>query len=107
MDIFVVHENDNVGVALTDIGPGTATAHGAVPAHSVEVLSAVALGHKVALRTIALDEPVIKYGVRIGHACSPIEQGEWVHLHNMASDLDERSGTLDVTSGVPTDTTYE
>jgi hypothetical protein len=61
-------------------------------------------GHKVALRDIAVNEAVIKYGVRIGHATRPIARGAWVHLHNLASDLDDRSGTLDLHSGAPTDT---
>jgi altronate hydrolase/altronate dehydratase small subunit len=50
---------------------------------------------------------VIKYGVRIGHATEPIAVGDWIHLHNCASDLDERSNTLEVTTGAPTDTIYE
>jgi altronate hydrolase/altronate dehydratase small subunit len=46
----------------------------------------------------------MKFGVRIGHATEPIKRGGWVHLHNLASDLDERSGTLDLHSGAPSDT---
>jgi altronate dehydratase small subunit len=49
---------------------------------------------------------VVKYGVRIGHATQAIQRGAWVHLHNLASDFDERSGTLDLHSGAPTDTAY-
>lgn len=61
-------------------------------------------GHKIALRDIAPNEAVIKFGVRIGHVTKPISRGAWVHLHNLASDLDDRSGTLDLHSGAPTDT---
>ena len=61
-------------------------------------------GHKVALRDVAAGEAIIKFGVRIGHATKPIARGAWVHLHNLASDLDDRSGTLDLHSGAPTDT---
>lgn len=64
----------------------------------------ISRGHKVALQDIAVNEAVIKYGVRIGHATKPIAMGVWVHLHNLASDLDDRSGTLDLHSGAPTDT---
>jgi len=64
----------------------------------------IARGHKVALRDIKANEAVVKYGVRIGHATKPIARGAWVHLHNLASDLDDRSGTLDLHSGAPTDT---
>ena len=74
-------------------------AHGEI--HASENISR---GHKIALRGIAANEAVMKFGVRIGHATQPIQRGAWVHLHNLASDLDERSGTLDLHSGAPTDT---
>ncbi len=84
------------------------------PAGAVEILGAgkstitsvekIARGHKIALREIAVNEAVIKFGVRIGRASQTIPPGAWVHLHNLASDLDERSGTLDLHSGAPTDT---
>ncbi len=71
-----------------------------------EIIAAenISRGHKIALRDIAANEAVVKYGVRIGHATKPIARGAWVHLHNLASDLDDRSSTLDLHSGVPTDT---
>jgi hypothetical protein len=67
----------------------------------------IASGHKIALRDIARDEAVVKLGVRIGHATAPVPRGAWVHLHNLASDIDERSARLDLHSGAPTDTRYE
>ena len=70
----------------------------------ISVARKIERGHKVALRDIAVSEAIIKFGVRIGHATNPIARGAWVHLHNLASDLDERSGTLDLHSGAPTDT---
>ena len=50
---------------------------------------------------------MIKYGFPIGHATQPIRAGDWVHLHNCASNYDSRSSTLDVHSGATTDTVYE
>ena len=73
-------------------------------ADELRLLEPISLGHKVALRDIVAGEAVVKYGVRIGHATQPIARGAWVHLHNLASDLDERSSTLDLHSGAPTDT---
>ena len=67
----------------------------------------IAHGHKIAVRDIAVNDAVVKYGVRIGHATQAIPRGAWVHLHNLASDLDGRSSTLDLHSGAPTDTVYE
>lgn len=46
----------------------------------------VPLGHKVAIRDIDAGETVIKYGRPIGYAVQPIEVGERVHVHNVASN---------------------
>ena len=100
---FQIQPQDNVATLIDDALPGAmdilGTAHG-----EIEATANIARGHKVALRDIADNEAIIKYGVRIGHATQPIQRGAWVHLHNLASDLDERSGTLDLHSGAPTDT---
>lgn len=46
-------------------------------------------GHdKIALCDIAAGEKVIKYGFPIGVATRNIRAGEWVHTHNLASDLE-------------------
>ena len=41
-------------------------------------------GHKMAVRAIAKDEPVLKFGQIIGFASSRIAPGDWVHEHNVA-----------------------
>ena len=99
---FQIHPQDNVATML-EAGSGAVKVLGAEP-QDIRLLEQIALGHKVALRDIAPGDAVIKFGVRIGHASQPIKRGAWVHLHNLASGLDERSGTLDLHSGVPTDT---
>jgi altronate dehydratase small subunit len=100
---FQIQITDNVATLLDDASAGEIQVLGPCPdkVHSVENISR---GHKISLREIAANEAVIKFGVRIGHAIKPIKRGTWVHLHNLASDLDERSGTLDLHSGAPTDT---
>ena len=46
-------------------------------------------GHdKIALSDIAAGEKVIKYGFPIGVAAQNIRAGEWVHTHNLVSDLE-------------------
>lgn len=102
---FQVHPKDNVATMLDD-ADGTIQLLGQQP-RELALRVRVSCGHKVSLNDIATGEPVIKYGVRIGHATQDIQQGEWIHLHNLASDLDERSGTLDLHSGAPTDSVYE
>jgi len=105
---FQIQPEDNVAVLLDDLVDGQVAVCGACrPGVVIRIRGRVRLGHKIALRGIQAGEPVVKHGVRIGHALTEIRTGDWVHLHNCASDLDERSNTLDVISGVPTDTAYE
>lgn len=100
---FQIHAEDNVATLMDDATAGPVEIIGAAKT-SVNVVEKIARAHKIALRDIAVNDPVIKFGVRIGHAKQAIPRGAWVHLHNLASDLDERSGTLDLHSGAPTDT---
>lgn len=98
---FQIHDSDNVATLLDDASAGEVKILGAGQIPSLEKISR---GHKIALRDIAINDAVVKFGVRIGHATRPIQRGAWIHLHNLASDLDERSSTLDLHSGAPTDT---
>ena len=99
---FQIHANDNVATLLDDTS-GEIQILGAQP-EKIQLLEKISRGHKVALKNFIVGEAIVKFGVRIGHAMKPISRGAWVHLHNLASDLDERSSTLDLHSGVPTDT---
>ncbi len=86
-DLIHINPLDNVAVALHPIAEGTVfmgiTANMDIPQ-----------GHKMALKPMALDEHVIKYGFSIGHATAPIAAGDWVHTHNMKTNL---SGELEYT----------
>lgn len=64
-----IHPSDNVAVVLVDDDP------------------VAKRGHKVALRAIKKGENVIKYGFPIGHATCDIAEGEWIHSHNLATNL--------------------
>lgn len=100
---FKIQPADNVATLIDDAKAGPVDCLGA-GAGSVSATEPIVRGHKIALAEIRSGDPVIKFGVRIGHATGPIPQGAWVHLHNLASDCDARSGTLDPLSGAPTDT---
>jgi len=100
---FQINANDNVASLLDNAETGVVQILGAQP-QSLPLLEKIDRGHKIALRDIASGEAIVKFGVRIGHATQPVKRGTWVHLHNLASDLDERSRTLDLHSGAPTDT---
>ncbi len=100
---FQIHGSDNVATLLDDASEGEVEILGA-SADRIRLLEKISRGHKIALRDIAVNEAIIKFGSRIGHATCPIRRGSWIHLHNLVSDLDERSSTLDLHSGAPTDT---
>jgi len=103
---FRVHERDNVATLLHETQAGPVRCLGQVDDPAIDALEPIALGHKIALMDIAKGEAIIKYGVPIGDASQPIRRGQWVHLHNCASRLDERSAKLDLKTGVATDTPY-
>jgi hypothetical protein len=101
-----VNAADNVVTLLGDAPAGPIDVIGqSVPKH-LELSEPIARGHKAALCAIAAGEEVVKYGIAIGVATKQIEVGQWVHLHNCRSRLDERSSTLDLQTGAPTDTSY-
>lgn len=104
---FQVHPADNVATLLEDAPAGAVTITGAPEPAEIVISRPIAMAHKIALRDIPAGAAVVKYGVTIGIASCDILRGEWVHLHNCRSALDERSSTLDVESGATTDTPYE
>jgi altronate dehydratase small subunit len=102
---FQIHPSDNVATLIADAAEGDAVALMGGKG-TVRAAEAITAGHKMAIVPIASGAAVTKFGVRIGHATRDIAPGEWVHLHNLASDHDERSGSLDQETGAPTDTPY-
>ena len=100
---FTIHPRDNVATAIEDLAPGAVSIRGASAVGTVTIVAPVKAGHKIALAAMAAGEEVIKYGCVIGRASRPIAEGEWVHLPNLASNYDARSGSLDADTGSPTD----
>lgn len=87
---FLIHAPDDVvGVAVTDIEPGPAVpgrVQSTGAAIELDVLDAVPLGHKVALRDLAAGEQVVKYGVPIGRTSQEVRAGQHVHVHNLKGE---------------------
>ena len=79
-----VHPADDVAVALRDVGAGMTLS---LEQASLVVRGDVPTGHKVAVRAIPADQPIVKYGFVIGKASSDIAAGDHVHSHNMATAL--------------------
>lgn len=93
---FQVQAEDNVATLLEDAAAESVALLGLGSKADVALLEPVVLGHKVCTRAIADGELVIKYGVPIGVATRHIPVGAWVHLHNCASRVDERSNHLEI-----------
>ncbi len=74
-----LHPQDNVVVARTDIGTGER-----IPGEGVTCLGPVKAGYKIATRSIAKGEPVLKYNLVIGFASQDIAPGTLVHSHNVS-----------------------
>lgn len=79
-----INPTDNVGVALEVLVPGDVVE---LDGRLVTIQNDVETGHKFALRKIALDENIIKYGYPIGHATEEIPEGAHVHTHNVKTNL--------------------
>lgn len=88
MAVLKIHEKDNVAVALDTVNQGETVEIGSL---SIEALEKIDKGHKIALRDIKQGENIIKYGFPIGHATTDIKAGEWVHSHNVKTNLGEIS----------------
>lgn len=84
---ILLHEfEDDVGVAVEDLKKGSkigvVTLEGKA-AGTITLMNDVPLGHKVAMRAMEVDKPVIKYGRPVGKAVAPIAKGAHVHVHNV------------------------
>lgn len=88
-DAVKLHPGDSVAVVLRDVEAGETLA---VDGQSIIARGRIPYGHKVAVRAMGTGQPVLKYGDPIGHAVASISPGEWVHTHNVRTNLD---GTLE------------
>ena len=78
---IILHATDNVAVARVPLSPAQKLRVNGV---EIVVLDSIPAGHKVALREIGSGEPVRRYGQVIGRAKERIEQGRYIHTHNLA-----------------------
>ena len=77
----LLHERDDVAIARLPLGPGIVLR---LPeGHLIKTQQRIHAGHKLALRDLAQDQPVIRYGSIIGFASQPIAAGSHVHTHNL------------------------
>ena len=74
---------DNVAVALRPLKAGESVMLDGV---AITIGRNIAVGHKLAARTIEKGEIILKYSCPIGTATYRIAAGEYVHTHNVASN---------------------
>ncbi len=85
---FVVHDqDDSVGVVVVEGVKNGQKLTGWIMDQdkdiSIDAKSDIPIGHKLAIRSLAKDATVIKYGVDIGRVVAPIQVGEHAHVHNI------------------------
>src|SRR3954465_12352053 len=74
--VIRLHADDGVLIARSSLPPGMVVADG------VTRVERIPSGHKVAIKPIAVGEPVIRYGQIIGFATAPIAPGQPGHAQD-------------------------
>ena len=84
----VLHDpSDSVAVVVVEGVKAGATLTGLIldedKTITLPCVQDIPLGHKVALKDMAVGDTVIKYGVDIGKVVQPIAKGQHAHVHNI------------------------
>lgn len=85
-ELIRLHALDNVAIALSPLEQGKEYC---VDEFVFTALSDIDRGHKVALTKIKQNSDVIKYGAPIGHALTDIEVGQWIHVADVKTNLND------------------
>ncbi len=100
LNYLKIHPSDNVAVAADKIETGKFIK---IDGTEIKIAEDIKKGHKAAVKHISKGENIIKYGHIIGHAIKDILPGEWVHSHNLKTNLsDVISYTYNPTKAKPT-----
>jgi altronate hydrolase len=83
--LIKIDRKDNVAVALDNITAGEQLEIGCFKLTAKENIETC---HKIACSDIEKDEDIIKYGYPIGHALRHISPGEYIHTHNIKTNLE-------------------
>jgi hypothetical protein len=81
--LLLLDPRDNVVVVRAPVAQGVAVQ---IDNAMLTVAVDVPIGHKLARRSIATGDKVLKYGAPIGVATADIVAGAHVHVHNVRSD---------------------
>ena len=85
---FVLHEaKDTVAVVVVEGVSAGQTLTGWVMDEDrtieLKALQDIPIGHKLALKDMATNDTVFKYGIDIGRVVAPIQAGQHAHVHNI------------------------
>jgi altronate dehydratase small subunit len=79
---IIIDSKDNCATALEDISQDTKIG---LLNKIIKINQNIPFGHKFAVKKIEKDSYVIKYGEMIGIATEEINEGDWIHIHNIKS----------------------
>jgi altronate dehydratase len=82
MKYIIIDSKDNCSTALENI-PQNAIVD--LSNKTIMINNMIPLGHKFAIMNIKKGDYIIKYGEVIGVATEDINQGDWIHTHNIIS----------------------
>ncbi|GAB6099534.1 altronate dehydratase family protein [Halanaerocella petrolearia] len=88
-NLLKINPKDNIGISLSKIN-NEETIN--LDTFEFKAQDDIPVGHKIALADIKQGAEIIRYGSPIGIATEDIEQGDWVHTHNLKTGLE---GKLD------------
>ena len=78
---LLINPKDNVRVLLEDAFKGDEVE---TDAGTLTLFEDVEFAHKVLIRDLKANDPVLKYGEEIGRIVADTPKGAWVHNHNMS-----------------------
>lgn len=84
----VLHDpNDSVAVVVVEGVKAGMTLTGLILDENrtldIACVQDIPLGHKVALKDMAIGDTVIKYGIDVGKVVAPIARGQHAHVQNI------------------------
>ena len=85
---FVLHDaKDTVAVVVVEGVTAGAALNGWIMDEdrmiNLQALQDIPIGHKVALKDMAVGDTVWKYGIDMGKVVAPIRTGQHAHVHNI------------------------
>ncbi len=79
---IIIDSKDNCGTALDKIPQGATVD---LINKTIKINNLIPLGHKFAIMNIKKGNNIIKYREVIGVSTEDINEGDWIHTHNITS----------------------